>query len=103
MGPLTPPDSFGDRRMHQLRSMSVGSSQFMYPYRMDPDPKYTSPMPMYGTGYAPISSPTSMASSPSTPMLSPGRQSIHHHHHHQRHYSTSSFHAIMLLQLILCH
>lgn len=48
-------------------------------------------MPMYGTGYAPISSPTSMASSPSTPMLSPGRQSIHHHHHHQRHYSTSSF------------
>lgn len=91
MGPLTPPDSFGDRRMHQLRSMSVGSSQFMYPYRMDPDPKYTSPMPMYGTGYAPISSPTSMASSPSTPMLSPGRQSIHHHHHHQRHYSTSSF------------
>ncbi|KAI7850872.1 Gti1/Pac2 family-domain-containing protein [Circinella umbellata] len=113
LSPLTPPDSltgsYGDRRMHQsLRSMSVGSlrvpdnianSHLLYqtPYhRMEnSDPKFTTAagappqsLPaIYNTGYA-IPSPTSLSSSPSTPMLSPVRQS--YQQHHQRHFSTSS-------------
>lgn len=94
--------------MHQpLRSMSVGSirppegfghSHMMYyHHRMDFDQKHS---PVYGApssstttasaqpiplGYA-MPSPSSMSSSPSTPMLSPVRPA----YHHQRHYSTSS-------------
>ena len=95
--------------MHQsLRSMSVGSlrvpdnianSHLVYqtPYhRMEnADQKFTTAagatpqsLPaIYNTGYA-IPSPTSLSSSPSTPMLSPVRQS--YQQHHQRHFSTSS-------------
>ncbi|KAI9496314.1 Gti1/Pac2 family-domain-containing protein [Zychaea mexicana] len=113
--PLTPPDSltgsYGDRRMHQtLRSMSVGSLRvpdnithphlvYQTPYHRleNGDQKFAAPgatpqssLPaIYNTGYA-IPSPTSLSSSPSTPMLSPVRQSYHQQQHHQRHYSTSS-------------
>ncbi|KAI8148446.1 Gti1/Pac2 family-domain-containing protein [Fennellomyces sp. T-0311] len=108
LSPLTPPDSmagsYGDRRMqHSLRSMSVGSlrvpDNIAHPHLVyqtasyhrveNGDQKYTgtpqSLPAIYNTGYA-IPSPTSLSSSPSTPMLSPVRQT----YQHQRHYSTSS-------------
>ncbi|KAG0164299.1 hypothetical protein DFQ28_010538 [Apophysomyces sp. BC1034] len=105
-GPLTPPDSgsgvYSDRR-NPLRSMSLGSLRqdmnmsVMYqpPYqRMDVDSKqsptmsYSSQsMHMYPqNGFSVMPSPSSMSSSPSTPMLSPVRPSFQH----QRHFSTSS-------------
>lgn len=103
-GPLTPPESLADRRgnLTAMRSMSVGSlhgheslgqstmpsqQHFMY-QRMDMDQKSSIyNINMYNSAY-PIPSPSSMSSSPSTPMLSPVRQPPFPQH--QRHYSTSS-------------
>ncbi|CAO3615902.1 unnamed protein product [Cunninghamella echinulata] len=116
-GPLSPPDSLSgslDRRIHPLRSMSLGSvrqdintpSHHVYStsyqsqgQRMDglkPDhhsptisnfvqPALPVPTNVYNA-FSAVQSPTSMSSSPSTPMLSPARASFQH----QRHYSTSS-------------
>ncbi|KAI8334948.1 Gti1/Pac2 family-domain-containing protein [Chlamydoabsidia padenii] len=130
-GPLTPPDSLSgsllDRRMHPLRSMSLGSvrpdlplaaSHAVYPtsYQQEhthrhqqqhqqsldlvkqeqspttstfvyhPPPPLPVPNSVYNT-FSAVPSPTSMSSSPSTPILSPARASSFQH---QRHYSTSS-------------
>ncbi|KAF7727194.1 hypothetical protein EC973_007892 [Apophysomyces ossiformis] len=105
-GPLTPPDSgsgvYSDRR-NPLRSMSLGSLRqdmnmpvmYQQPYqRMDVDTKQSPTMSyanqsmhMYSqNGFSVMPSPSSMSSSPSTPMLSPVRPSFQH----QRHFSTSS-------------
>ncbi|CAO3617630.1 unnamed protein product [Cunninghamella blakesleeana] len=114
-GPLSPPDSLSgslDRRIHPLRSMSLGSvrqdintshnvysSSYQSPgQRMDgikPEhsptisnfvqPALPVPTNVYNA-FSSVQSPTSLSSSPSTPMLSPARASFQH----QRHYSTSS-------------
>ncbi|CEP20063.1 hypothetical protein [Parasitella parasitica] len=123
-----------NRAMHPLRSMSVGSirheqqqQQLMYhPYQQPHQQRPQSPSTnnfqhplsipnVYGnnnsntnntTGFhtTNMPSPSSLTSSPSTPMLSPSR--YHHQHHqqqqqqqqqqHQRHYSTSSVSSISL-------
>ncbi|ORZ20465.1 Gti1/Pac2 family-domain-containing protein, partial [Absidia repens] len=131
VSPLTPPDSLSgssslDRRMHPLRSMSLGSVRPEHPlatshavystsyqhqpqvqhyqhhqqqhHQMDPVKQEQSPtMPNFVqpplpvptnvyNAFSTVPSPSSMSSSPSTPILSPARASFQH----QRHYSTSS-------------
>ncbi|KAG0194213.1 hypothetical protein DFQ28_000932 [Apophysomyces sp. BC1034] len=91
---------YGDRRVNPLRSMSLGSlrsptdpfhnSNMMYAQQqrmeMDQKPYNQVPVSMYNAAYPAMPSPTGIASSPGTPMLSPVRPSFQH----QRHYSTSS-------------
>ncbi|KAI8644303.1 Gti1/Pac2 family-domain-containing protein [Parasitella parasitica] len=117
------------RAMHPLRSMSVGSirheqqqQQLMYhPYQQPHQHRPQSPSTnnfqhplsipnVYGnnnsntnntTGFhaTNMPSPSSLTSSPSTPMLSPSRYHHQQHHQqqqHQRHYSTSSVSSISL-------
>jgi hypothetical protein len=110
--------SYDRRVMHPLRSMSVGSirgheqpqlmmrSDLMYhPYQQPPGQQRPPPSPnhsfqhplsippnVYGnTNTTNMPSPSSMTSSPSTPMLSPSRyQQQQQQQQHQRHYSTSA-------------
>lgn len=113
--------SYDRRVMHPLRSMSVGSirghdqpqlmmrNDLMYhPYqqpsgqqRPPPSPNHSFQHPLsippnvYGnTNTTTMPSPSSMTSSPSTPMLSPSRyQQQQQQQQHQRHYSTSAVSA----------
>ncbi|KAI7878756.1 hypothetical protein K492DRAFT_164580 [Lichtheimia hyalospora FSU 10163] len=115
-GPISAAYAYGHRRDHPLRSMSLGSirstmdpypnrhheNNVMYhydnhnqkqqsptisPYAHQPQPTMT----MYGVppAYPGIPSPSSLSSTPGTPMMSPVRAQ-----HHQRHYSISSTSSI---------